>query len=155
MSTPAHANRNFFMTLPVQDIAATKEFFTKLGFPFNPKFESESSACMQIGEQAFCMFGTREQFLKFSKLPVADPRTHAMALFCFTVDSREEVDRVFEAAIAAGAVDHDDTDDHGFMYSRSFFDIDGHGWQIMWMDPTAAEQVPEELAAQQEAGASA
>jgi uncharacterized protein len=63
------------------------------------------------------------------------------------VSSREEVDAVTEAALAAGAIDHDDTEDYGFMYSRSFFDLDGHGWQVMWMDPAAAEQGPEAFAA--------
>jgi predicted lactoylglutathione lyase len=83
-----------------------------------------------------------------------DPTTHALALYCFSVASRDEVDTVADAAIAAGAQDHDDAQDFGFMRSRSFFDLDGHGWQVMWMDPAAAEADPEEFAAQQEAGTS-
>jgi predicted lactoylglutathione lyase len=108
---------------------------------------------MPIGEQAVVMLLTRERWAELSKLPMADPATHALSLFCFSVGSREEVDTVADAAIAAGGEDHDDADDHGFMYSRSFFDPDGHGWQVMWMDPAAAEAGPEELTAEQRAGA--
>jgi predicted lactoylglutathione lyase len=155
MSTPAHANRMLFLNLPVVDLEASKAFFAKLGFSFDPKFSDDTAACMLIGEQAFCMLLTREKFAEFSKLPIADPKTHALALFCFSVAERDEVDTVADAAIAAGAQDHDDTQDFGFMRSRSFFDLDGHGWQVMWMDPTAAEQGPEAHAASQQAGSPA
>lgn len=138
MSTPAHPGRMLFVNLPVADVARSKAFFTELGFSFNPAFTDETAACMMVGEQAFAMLLDQQRFMEFSKLPLGDPRTHALALYCFGVGSREEVDTVTDAAIAAGAVDHDDTEDHGFMYSRSFFDLDGHGWQVMWMDPSAA-----------------
>jgi predicted lactoylglutathione lyase len=100
---------------------------------------------MLVGEDAFVMLGTRERVAELSKLPIADPTTHALALYCFSVSSREEVDSVTEAALAAGARDADDDEDHGFMYSRAFYDLDGHGWQVMWMDPAAAEKSPEAL----------
>jgi uncharacterized protein len=89
----------------------------------------------------------REKFAGFSKLPIADPTTHALALYCFGVSSRDEVDAVSAAALAAGGTEADDAKDFGFMYSRSFFDLDGHGWEVMWMDPAAAEQGPEASAA--------
>ncbi len=151
MSAPAHPGRSLFLNLPVQDIAASKAFFAKLGFAFNERFEDDSSTCMLVGEHAFVMLLEHEKFAQFSKLPIADPRTHALALFCFSVDSREEVDTVANAAIAAGAEDHDDAEDHGFMYSRSFFDLDGHGWQVMWMDAAAIEAGPAEFMEQQHA----
>lgn len=147
MTTPTHAGRMLFVTLPVADLERSKAFFAKLGFSFNPLFSDDSAACMLVGEQAFVMLGTREKFAELSKLPTADPTTHTLALYCFSVSSRDEVDTVTDAAIAAGATDHDDAEDLGFMYSRSFFDLDGHGWQVMWMDPAAAQQGPEELAA--------
>jgi uncharacterized protein len=146
MSTPAHAGRSLFVTLPVADLERSKAFFAELGFSFNPLFSDETAACMLVGEDAFVMLGTREKFAELSKLPIADPTTHALALYCFSVSSREEVDSVTEAALAAGARDADDDEDHGFMYSRAFFDLDGHGWQVMWMDPAAAEQGPEPVA---------
>jgi predicted lactoylglutathione lyase len=136
-----------FVTLPVADVERSKAFFAKLGFSFNPAFADETSACMLVGEQAFVMLGTREKVAELSKLPIADPTTHALALYCFSVSSRDEVDAVSAAALAAGGTEADDAEDHGFMYTRSFFDLDGHGWQVMWMDPAAVEQGPEELAA--------
>ena len=155
MTAPTHPNRMLFVTLPVSDVQATTDFFTKLGFTFNPKFSDEGTACMLIGESSFVMFGTHEKWNQFTKRPMADPKTHAIGLYAFSVASREEVDQVVDAAVAAGAVDHDDAEDYGFMYSRSFFDLDGHGWQAMWMDPVAAELGPEEYLAQQQAGVSA
>ena len=151
--TPTHANRMLFVTLPVRDIQRSKAFFEQLGFSFDPRFsDGETVACMPIGEQAVVMLGTHEKFAEFSKLPIADPTTHALALFCFSVANRDEVDTVADAAIAAGAQDHDDLQDYGFMRSRSFFDLDGHGWQVMWMDPAAAELGPEKFMAEQQAG---
>lgn len=147
MTTPAHPGRMLFLNLPVADVARSTAFFTGLGFTFNPAFTDEHSTCMLVGEQAFVMLLQREKFEEFSHRPVADPATHALALFCFSVASREEVDTVSAAALAAGATEADGAEDHGFMYSRSFFDLDGHGWQVMWMDPAAAAQGPEEFAA--------
>jgi predicted lactoylglutathione lyase len=147
MTTPTHAGRMLFVNIPVADLERSKAFFAKLGFGFNPMFSDETAACMLVGEHAFIMLLSHEKFAEFSHLPMADPTTHALALYCFSVASRDEVDAVTDAALAAGATDHDDTEDHGFMYSRSFFDLDGHGWQVMWMDPAAAQQGPEAFAA--------
>jgi predicted lactoylglutathione lyase len=147
MTSPAHPGRMLFVTIPVADVDRSKAFFAKLGFSFNPNFADESSACMLVGEHAFVMLGSREKFAELSKLPIADPTTHALALYCFSVSSRDEVDTVGAAALAAGGTEADPAEDFGFMYSRSFFDLDGHGWQVMWMDPAAMEQGPEALAA--------
>ena len=143
MTTPAHAGRMLSVNMPVADLERSKAFFAKLGFSYNPAFSDESAACMLVGEQAFVMLLSREKFAEFSKLPIADPATHALALYCFSVSSRDEVDAVSAAALAAGASEADGAEDHGFMYSRSFFDLDGHGWQVMWMDPVAAAQGPD------------
>jgi predicted lactoylglutathione lyase len=147
MPNPTHAGRMLFVNMPVADLERSKAFFAQLGFSYNPKFTDETAACMLVGEHAFVMLLTREKFAEFSKLPIADPRTHALALYSFSVASRDEVDTVGAAALAAGATEADEPEDYGFMYSRSFFDLDGHGWQVMWMDPAAAEQGPEAFAA--------
>ena len=147
MSNPAHTGRTLFVNIPVADLERSKAFFASLGFSFNPLFGDESAACLLVGEQAFVMLLTHEKFEHFSKLPIADPTTHTLALYCFGVPTREEVDTITDAALAGGASDADDTEDYGFMYSRAFFDLDGHGWQVMWMDPAAAEQGPEAIAA--------
>ena len=147
MTAPAPPGRNLFVNLPVANLERSKAFFAQLGFSFNPAFSDESAACMLVGEHAFVMLLSREKFAEFSKLPVGDPTTHALALFSFSVSSRDEVDSVGAAALAAGAVEADGAEDFGFMYSRSFVDLDGHGWQVMWMDPAAVEQGPEAFAA--------
>src|SRR4051812_6737382 len=147
MTTPAHPGRMLFVNLPVADIERTKAFFAKLGFTFNPMFSDDTAACMLVGEHAFVMLLTREKFAEFAKLPLADPTTHTLALYAFSVASRGEVDAVSAAALEAGGTEVDDAEDHGFMYSRSFYDLDGHGWQVMWMDPAAVTQGPEAVAA--------
>lgn len=139
-STPAPAStqRTFFVTLPVADVERSKAFYEQLGFGFDPAFSSEgSAACMVIDEHARIMLGSHESFAQFSHRPMADPATHALSLFSFTVDSREAVDAIGAAALANGGVEADGAEDQGFMYSFSFFDPDGHGWQAMWMNPAA------------------
>src|SRR4051812_26819459 len=126
MSTPAHAGRMLFVTIPVADLERSKAFFAKLGFSYNPKFTGDGAACMLIGEHAFVMLSSREKFAELSKLPIADPTTHALALYCFSVSSRDEVDAVSAAALAAGGTEADGAEDYGFMYTRSFYDLDGH-----------------------------
>ena len=147
MTTAAHPGRMLFVNLPVADVGRSKAFFAALGFSFNPMFSDEASACMLVGEHAFVMLLSREKFAEFAKHPIADPTTHTLALYCFSVSSRDEVDAVSAAALAAGGTEADGAEDYGFMYSRSFYDLDGHGWQVMWMDPAAAEQGPEAFAA--------
>jgi predicted lactoylglutathione lyase len=146
-----------FVTMPVADLERSKVFFADLGFRFDPNFSGEGAACLDVNDQAKVMLGSHETFAQFSHRPMADPATHALALFSFSVSSREEVDSVSAAALAAGGTEADGPEDHGFMYSRSFFDLDGHGWQVMWMDPAAAAQGPEEEVtdAAREAGATA
>jgi predicted lactoylglutathione lyase len=146
MSTPEHPGRMLFVSIPVADLERSKAFFAKLGFSYDPRFTGETSACMPVGEHAFVMLLSHETFGQFSYLPMADPATHALALYSFSASSREEVDAVAAAALAAGGTEADGAEDHGFMYSRSFFDLDGHGWQVMWMDPAAVQQGPEAFA---------
>ena len=156
MTSAAHPGRMLFVNIPVADLERSKAFFARLGFSYNPMFTDETAACMLVGEQASVMLLSHETFAQFAKLPMADPTTHTLALYCFSVSSREEVDAVAEAALAAGGVEADGLEDYGFMCSRSFFDLDGHGWQVMWMDPAAAQKGPEEFAtSMQDADASA
>jgi uncharacterized protein len=128
-----------FVSLPVADLERSKAFFAQLGFTYDPDFTGDTAACMQVGEQASVMLLSHEAFAQFSHRPMADPSTHALALYSFSVSAREEVDAVAEAALAAGATEADGPEDHGFMYTRSFFDLDGHGWQVMWMAPARAQ----------------
>lgn len=147
MTTPAHPGRVLVVNLPVADVERSKAFFAALGFSYNPMLTDQTAACMLVGEHAFVMLLSREKFAELAKLPIADPTTHTLALYCFSVSSRDEVDAVSAAALAAGGSEADDAEDYGFMYTRSFFDLDGHGWQVMWTDPAVAEQGPEAFAA--------
>jgi uncharacterized protein len=140
VTDPAHPGRMLFVNLPVADVERSKAFFAKLGFSFDPRLADEGAACMLVDEHAFVMLLSREKFAEFAKLPIADPTTHTLALYRFSVSSRDEVDAVSAAALAAGGSEADDAEDYGFMYSRSFFDLDGHGWQVIWMDPAAELQ---------------
>ncbi len=139
MTTPTHAGRSLLVSIPVAEVERSKAFFTKLGFSYNPMFTDETAALMLVGEQASVMLLSHEKFKQAAKLPTADPTTHTLALYCFTVSVRDEVDTVTNAALEAGGSEADEAQDHGFMYSRSFFDLDGHGWQVMWMNPAAAQ----------------
>src|SRR6195952_825083 len=111
MTTPTHPGRMLFVNLPVADVERSKAFFAQLGFSYNPKFTDETAACMLVGEQAFFMLLSREKFAEFSKLPIGDPTTHAQALYCFSVSSRDEVDAVSAAALAAGGSEGGDPAD--------------------------------------------
>ena len=136
MTDPAHPGRMLFVNIPVADVERSKAF-AKLGFSYNPLFTDETAACMLVGEHAFVMLLSREKFAEFAKLPIADPTTHTLALYCFSVSSRDEVDTVSAAALAAGASEADDAEDHGFMYGHGFQDLDGHIWELAFMEPSA------------------
>jgi len=94
MPHPAHPGRMLFVNIPVADLERSKAFFATLGFSYNPMFTDDTAACMLVGEHAFVMLLSRERFAQFSKLPIADPTTHALALYCFSVSSRDEVDAI-------------------------------------------------------------
>ena len=137
-------NRKLFVNLPVADLGRSVAFFTTLGFTFDPRFTDESATCMNIGEDAHAMLLVTDRFADFAVQPPAEGRSEA--LFCFSCESREEVDTLTDAALAAGGSPAKDPMDMGFMYARSFIDPDGHHWETMWMDPAAAQAGPEEFA---------
>ena len=141
-------SRLMFLNLPVKDLDASKGFFGKLGFEFNPKFTDDTCACMVVSDQAYVMLLTEEKFAEFSTTPVADGRSSTEALVCVSAESREGVDEFADAAATAGASPAREAMDMGFMYGRSFNDLDGHTWEVMWMDPQAVEQGPAEYAGQ-------
>jgi hypothetical protein len=138
-------SRLTFINLPVSDLEAARAFFEKLGFSFDDKFTDETATCMIISEQAFAMLITRERFTEFTQRPVADKGTTEV-IVAISADSREAVDELADTALEAGATSAGDPVDHGFMRYRSFYDLDGHQWEVMWMDPAAAEQGPPDMA---------
>lgn len=140
MSTPTHADRMLFLNLPVADLEASKAFFATLGFTYDPRATDGTAACMLIGEQAFCMLLGPERFASIADLPTTDANARTLAHYCFSVSSRDEVDAVADAALAAGGTAAGEPEDYGFMRSRSFRDLDGHQWDVIWIHPAAAEQ---------------
>jgi len=126
-----------FVNLPVRDLARSVAFFTDLGFEFEPKFTDENATCMIVGDDAFVMLLVEPFFRTFTPREICDTASHCEGLFAISVDSRAEVDRVMQTAVAGGATPATDPQDHGFMFQRTFFDLDGHHWEVFWMDPEA------------------
>lgn len=126
-----------FVNIPVTDLQRSIEFFETLGFVFNQQFTDATGTCMLVGEDAYFMLLTRKRFAGFSKRPTGDSRTETSALFAISVNSRQEVDAMVTKAIAAGGSHAVEPQDHGFMYGWSFYDLDGHHWEVFWMDPSA------------------
>jgi predicted lactoylglutathione lyase len=133
-------SRMIFVNLPVRDLKKSMEFFTKLGFTFNPKFTDDNAACMIVSEQASVMLITTAFFKSFTKNEVCDTSSHSEALVALSCSSRAEVDEMVATAIAAGGRHAMPATDHGFMYGWSFYDLDGHHWEPCWMDTQVAQQ---------------
>ena len=138
--------RLIFVNLPVKDVSATMAFFGKLGFEFNEKFTDESCACMVVSDQAYVMQIQAARFKDFTTKEIADATRSTEAILCVSADSREAVDAFADTALDAGGSPANEPMDHGFMYGRSFHDLDGHLWEVMWMSPEAVEQGPSDMA---------
>jgi predicted lactoylglutathione lyase len=141
-------SRLLFVNLPVSDLDASREFFDRLGFQFDRRFCDEGAACMVVSEQAYVMLLQRDRFAEFVVKPVADADEATALTVAVSATDRAAVDAFAEAAFAAGATAAKDPQDYGFMYGRSFHDLDGHLWEVMWMDPVAAEKGPAEYMAE-------
>ena len=139
-------SRLIFVNLPVSDLDASKAFFGELGFTFDARFTDDQCACMVVSDQAYVMLLDRARFEDFAPRPVADARETTQALLCVSAEDRTGVDALADAALAAGATHPKDPMDHGFMYGRSFCDLDGHVWEVMWMSAEAIETGPAEHA---------
>lgn len=130
-------SRMIFVNLPVKDLAKSVEFFTGLGFAFNAQFTDENATCMVVNEQACVMLLVEPFFQSFTTKGIADTVTHTETMIALSADTREEVDELVGRALSSGGRQAGETQDQGFMYGRSFEDLDGHIWEVMWMDPDA------------------
>ncbi len=131
----AAPSRKIFVNLSVRDLPASKQFFAALGFTFNPQFTDEKAACMIVSDEAFVMLLTPPFFQGFTRKSMCDTATHTEGLFALSCDSRDEVDAMMKTALAHGGTPAMEAQDHGFMYGCSFYDLDGHHWEVVWMDP--------------------
>jgi predicted lactoylglutathione lyase len=137
-TSPA-VRHKLFVNVPVNDLQRSIRFFEALGFRFNAQFTDATGTCMLVGEDAYFMLLTRERFKEFSNRSVGDARKETNALFSISVNDRAEVDALVQQAIGAGGSHAADPQDHGFMYQWSFYDLDGHHWEVFWMDPSAIQ----------------
>ena len=129
-----------YVNLPVKDVQKTKEFWTNLGFATNEEMSNDKSVCVVMNENIYVMFLTEESFQTFSERPLPNGDT-TQVLVAISLDTREEVDQVVNAAVANGATQHEEPQDYGWMYHNSFWDINGPGWNVMFADPS---QMPKE-----------
>jgi uncharacterized protein len=129
-----------FVNLPVNDLNKTIEFFTKLGFKFNPQFTDENATCMIVGEDIFVMLLVEKFFKTFTKKEISDTSKNTEVIVALSVEGREKVDQMINKAIEAGGRESREPQDHGWMYGRSFEDINGHIWEIIYMDESALKK---------------
>lgn len=132
-----------FVNLPVKDLKKSIEFFTRLGFTFNPQFTDETATCMIVSEENFVMLLTEEKFKSFTPKPVCDATKSTEVLLALSLESRAKVDEIVRKAVAAGGTTYKEPQDHGFMYAHGFQDLDGHIWEPFFMEPSAINQANE------------
>jgi predicted lactoylglutathione lyase len=126
--------QHIFVNLPVKDLNKTKEFFTSIGFEFNEQYSDDKAACLVIGENIYAMLLLEQFFQSFTNQPVTDTETSREVIIAISADSRVQVDEIVTKAIEAGGKPANDPMDHGFMYSWSFQDVDGHLWEVLYME---------------------
>jgi len=132
-------SRKIFVNLPIKNMEKSQAFFRSLGFSFNPQFTNDQGACLVISEDNnYVMLLVEPFFSTFTPKAIADSSKTTEVLVCISCDSREEVDALVKKAVAAGGRSPNAPLDHGFMYGHGFEDLDGHLWELVWMDPNAA-----------------
>jgi len=135
-------NQQIYVNLPVRDLERSKAFFGALGYTFNPQFTNESGACMVVSDDIYVMLLTEPFFQTFTGKALADARKSTEVLVCLSCGSRAEVDRQVARARAAGGAVPRAPQDHGFMYGHGFEDLDGHIWELAYMDMAACPATP-------------
>ena len=128
--------KQIFVNLPVKDLKASIAFFTKLGFSFNPQFTDDNATCMIIGENIFAMLLVEKFFATFTPKTICDATKSAEVIVALACENRNEVDDYVRKAIAAGGKTNTEPNDLGFMYQHGFQDLDGHVWEVFYMDPS-------------------
>jgi predicted lactoylglutathione lyase len=129
-----------FVNLPVKDLPKSMAFFRRLGFDFNLQFTDEkTAACMVISEENYAMLLTHEYFKSFTPKTICDATQSSEVLIALSRESRAQVDEMVAQAVTAGGSTYAAAKDHGFMYQHGFQDLDGHIWEVFWMDPAAVQ----------------
>ncbi|GAA5058594.1 VOC family protein [Streptomyces similanensis] len=128
-----------FVNLATDDVAASKEFFSALGYSINPQFSNDDCTCVVISDTIIAMLLSKKHYAEFTKKEIVDSTRTSEVLICLSAESREKVDELVEKAVAAGGTASDRIQDYGQMYGRAFDDLDGHTWEVMWMDPAVVQ----------------
>lgn len=123
-----------FVNLPVKDLDKSVGFFTAMGFSFDQNFTDENATCMIIDDDIYAMLLVEPFFRSFTNKEIANTATSSEAITALGVDSKQQVDELVDKAFSAGAQPAGEVMDYGFMYGRSFLDLDGHHWEVIWMD---------------------
>ena len=126
---------NIFVNLPVKDLEKSKKFFEAIGGKVNQQFTDETASSIILGGNIFCMLLTHAKYKEFSPKQIADTNKTSEVMIALGVDSKEEVNRIVDAAIKAGGKETRPPADYGFMQQRVFEDLDGHHWEVIFMDP--------------------
>ncbi|MCB0292471.1 MAG: VOC family protein [Calditrichaeota bacterium] len=129
--------QSIFINLPVKDLARSTQFFKSLGFTLVPQFSDETAGCLKVGDNIYVMLLIESRFREFTQKPVSDARKQTEVLLALEVESREAVKDLVEKALAAGGSLYLEPQEHGWMFSHSFADLDGHQWEVFWMDTDA------------------
>lgn len=130
-------SRQIFVNLAVKNLTKAIGFFTQLGFTFNAQFTDETATCMIVSDTIFVMLLTEAKFRTFTPKAICDATQSTEVLVCLSCESRAEVDDLVRKAVAAGGTTYNDPQDHGFMYAHGFQDLDGHIWELVYMEPEA------------------
>lgn len=128
-----------FVNLPVKDLQKSIQFFTQLGYTFNPQFTDETATCMIIAEDIYAMLLTHAKFQEFTPKAICDATKSTEVLVCLSCENRQQVEDMVRKAIAAGGTTHASSKDYGFMYQHGFQDLDGHIWELIYMEPGAVQ----------------
>ena len=123
-----------YVNLPVKNLEQSIAFFTQLGFKFNPEFTDETATCMIVDENIFVMLLTETKFKTFTPNEICDARKSTEVLVCLSCGSREKIVELVRKAVAAGGTTYNEPQNHGFMYGHGFQDLDGHIWELLYMD---------------------
>lgn len=131
-----------FLNLAVKDLNRAVSFFNELGFSIDPKFTNDKGACVVISENIYVMILVKEFYQTFTEKQICDSTTTSEVLISLSMESREKVDEIINKAVQAGGTDYQEAKDYGWMYQRTFLDLDGHHWEVFYMDES---KIPSEM----------
>jgi len=140
MSTTKTISHQIFVNLPVENLKRSINFFTHLGFTFNPDFTDEKATCMIVSDHIYFMLLETDRFQFFTPKPISNAKSETQALYALSLPSKEAVDEMVSKAIEAGGSTYAEPQDHGWMYGHSFEDLDGHQWELGYMDLSKRNQ---------------